>query len=32
MRIVLVEDEHKTRNGILNMIKQFTAHEVVGVG
>ena len=30
MRIVLVEDENKTRNGILAMIRQFTSHEVVG--
>lgn len=30
MRIVLVEDENKTRNGILAMINQFTDHEVVG--
>ena len=30
MRIVVIEDENKTRNGIVNMIRQFTAHEVVG--
>lgn len=30
MRIVLVEDENKTRNGIMNMIRQFTNHKVVG--
>ena len=31
MRIVLAEDEKKTRNGILHMIQQYTAHKVVGV-
>lgn len=31
MKIVLVEDENKTRNGILHMIHQFTAHQVVGL-
>lgn len=30
MRIVVVEDENKTRNGIINMIRQFTPHQVVG--
>lgn len=29
MRIVLVEDESKTRNGIMNIIQRFTSHEVV---
>lgn len=31
MKIVLVEDENKTRNGILHMIRQFTDHQVVGL-
>lgn len=30
MKIVLVEDENKTRNGILHIIENLTDHEVIG--
>lgn len=31
MRIIIVEDEPKTREGILNMIRRYTGHQVVAV-
>lgn len=31
MRIIIVEDEPKTREGILNMIRRYTDHQVVAV-
>ncbi len=32
MRILVVEDEPNTRNGIIKIIEAYTGHQVVGGG
>ena len=32
MRIVIVEDEPKSREGLVNVIQRFTEYEIAGIG
>ena len=32
MRIVIVEDEPKSREGLVNVIQRFTKYEIAGIG